>query len=157
MTSGYLTPASRRRLRAGVALLGASPHPAAAGPGPGTPANPSISPAPGAPDRLDGPLLSAAAAFCVIEQRMLTLIEGPERVADDDARDRLLTPLRDEQRPHLDALCRQRARSLAGHRARAVAFTLWDGGELAHRAQAHGFLEDRLLSALVRDLAAASW
>ena len=54
-------------------------------------------------------------------------------------------------------LCRQHARSLADHRARAVAFTLWDGGELAHRAQAHGLLEDRLLSALVRDLAAATW
>ena len=144
MTSGHLTPASRRRLLAGVALLGTSTHPTA-------------SPGSGTPDVPDGPLLSAAVAFCLIEGRMLALIEGPERVVDDDARDRLLAPLRDEQRPHLDALCRQHARSLAGHRARAVAFTLWDGGELAHRAAADSFLENRLLSALIRDLAATTW
>ena len=130
-----LTPASRRRLLGGLALLGAGPGAA------------------GASAPFDGPLLAAAAAFCAVERRMLSLIEGPGRVADDDARGLLLRPLRNEQGPHLDRLCRQRARSLAGHRARAVAFALWDGGELAHLAEAQGFLADRLLAALVRDLA----
>ena len=138
MSMGLLTPASRRRLLGGLALLGTGPG------------------ADGASVLLDGPLLAAAVAFCNVERRMLSLIEGPDRIADDDARGLLLMPLRDEQRPHLDQLCRQRARSLAGHRVRAIAFALWDGGELAHVAEAQGFLADRLLAALVRDLAEPS-
>ena len=101
---------------------------------------------------LDGPLLSAAASFCTVEQRMLALIEGPDRVTDDDTRDLLLKPMQDEQLSSLDALCQQRATTLTGHQVRAMAFALWDGGELAHRAQAYGTLEDRVLAALIRDL-----
>ena len=84
---------------------------------------------------------------------MLGLIDGPGRVADDGARDLLLAPLRDGQRPYLDQLCREQACSLAGHRARAMAFALWDGGELAERAGAQGLLADRLLAAVIHDLA----
>ena len=130
-----LTPASRRRLLGGIALLGAGPGAA------------------GTAAPLDGPLLAAAAAFCDVELRMLSLFEGPGRVEDDRARDLLLGPLRDEQRPHLDLLCRQRARSLAGHRARAIAFALWDDGDLADKAEEGDFLGERLLAALVRVLA----
>ena len=84
------------------------------------------------------------------------LIEGLDRVADDAARDAVLAPLRHEQTPHLDLLVRRRARSLAGHRARAAAFALWDGGEIADRAEASGLLDDRLLASLVRDLVTVS-
>ncbi|MGI4941232.1 MAG: hypothetical protein ACRYHQ_11860, partial [Janthinobacterium lividum] len=65
-------------------------------------------------------------------------------------------PLWDEQEPHLDLLVRLRARSLGGHRARAAAFALWDGGEIADRAEASGLLEDRLLASLVCDLVTVS-
>jgi len=101
----------------------------------------------------DAALLAAYKRFCALERRMLHVIEGPGRIDDDDARDPVLEVFRDAQRPHLDLLCRLRATSLAGHRARAIAFALWDGGETAHRAALHGLLEDRLLAALVRDLA----
>ncbi len=139
MTPGFLTTASRRRLLGGVALLGA-------GPGAADASSP-----------LDKGLLAAAAAFCALERRMLALIEGADRITDNDARDMLLRPLRNKQLSHLDLLCRQQARSLAGHRARAAAFALWDGGELARLAQANGFLADRLLAALIRDLADVPW
>lgn len=133
-------PATRRRLLVGAALLGSGPG------GAGGVAGPSTS---------DAGLLAAAANFCALERRMLDLFDGPGRVADDGARDLLLAPLRSEQGPCLDQLCRERASSLAGHRARAVAFALWDGGELAERAGAQGLLADRLLAALIRDLADA--
>ena len=125
MTRGYLTTASRRRLLAGVALLGTGPRSATAGFGA------VADMAHGAPTRSDWPLLAAAAAFCAVEQRKLSLIEGPDRVINDAARDRLLEPLCDEQLVHLDVLCRQRAVAPATHRARAIAFALWDGGELS--------------------------
>ncbi len=137
MTPGSLTAASRRRLLSSVALLGAGLGEAAA-----------------TVDR-DAPLISAAMLFCDAERGMLALIEGPGSVADDAARDLLLAPLRDKQAPHLNRLCRERAWGLAGHRARALAFALWDGGELAERAGAQGLLADRLLAALIRDLADA--
>ena len=138
MTVVASLPATRRHMLAGAALLGSGLG------GAGGVAERSTS---------DAGLLAAAAAFCNLERRMLGLIDGPGRVADDGARDLLLAPLRDEQAPHLDQLCRERARSLGGHRARAMAFALWDGGELAERAGAQGLLADRLLAAVVRDLA----
>ena len=86
---------------------------------------------------------------------MQDLIEGPGCIADDTAREVLLRPLREAQAPHLDRLCQGRAVSLAGHRARAAAFALWDAGELADLAEANRFPADRLLAALVRDLVEA--
>lgn len=136
MTAGLLTPASRRRLLGSAALLGSTARRDASAE---------------SADH-DGPLVTAAIDFCEAERRMLVLIDGPGRVADDDARDLLLAPLRASQGPHLDLLCCRRAWGLAGHQARAVAFALWDGCELAQRAEAQGFLADRLLAALVRDL-----
>lgn len=135
MSPSALTVASRRRLLGSVALLGTGPHGV----------NAAV--------HRDELLISAAMAFCDAERKMLDLIEGPDRVADDHTRDLLLAPLRDAQAPHLDLICQERAWGLPGHQARAMAFALWDGGELAHLAEAHGFLADRLLAALVRDLA----
>ena len=134
---GPFLAATRRRLLGGTTLLGAGPARA------GTAAS------------ADADLVASAAAFCVLEQRMQDLIEGPRCIADEAAREVLLRPLRDEQAPHLDRLCQARAVGLVGHRARAVAFTLWDAGELADLAEANGFPADRLLAALVRDLVEA--
>ena len=134
MTVGPFLAATRRRLLGGATLFGAGPARA------GTAAS------------ADADLLASAAAFCALERRMQDLIEGPGWVADDAARELMLRPLRDEQAPHLDRLCQTRAVGLAGHRARAAAFSLWDAGELADMAEANEFPADRLLAALVRDL-----
>ncbi|MGI4945516.1 MAG: hypothetical protein ACRYHQ_33945, partial [Janthinobacterium lividum] len=112
MTVGLLV-APRRRLLGATVLLGTAPCGA------------------GAAAAQDEELLAAAVAFCALERRMQGLIEGPDSIADDGARDVMLAPLWDEQEPHLDLLVRLRARSLGGHRARAAAFALWDGGEIA--------------------------
>lgn len=135
---GLFLAATRRRLLGGATLLGAGPTRA------------------GIAASADADLIASAAAFCVLERRMQDLIEGPSCVADDATRELLLRPLRDEQAPHLDRLCQARAVGLAGHRARAAAFALWDVGELADLAEANGFPSDRLLAALVRDLVEAN-
>ena len=132
---GLLLAATRRRLLGGATLLGAGPRGAA-----------------GAAAAADEGLIAAAAAFCALEWRMQDLIEGLGSVADEDAREVLLRPLRDEQAPHLDRLCRERALGLAGHRARAVAFQAFDGGELVDLARMNGLPADRMVAALVRDL-----
>ena len=143
MPTDLLTPASRRRLLASAGLLTASLGRASGG----------------AADALCGrphpdlAVIAACAAFNAVERRKLDLIEGPGRIVDDAARDKALEPLTGEQQAYLDMLCTQRATTLAGHQARAISFALWDGGELTDRARASGFLEDRLLAALVRDLA----
>ena len=124
---------SRRHLL-GAALVGTGPRRA------------------GASVAVDEVLLAASAAFCILERGMQDLIEGSGRVADEDARELLLKPLRDQQALHLDLLCQQHARSPAGHRARATAFALWDNGELNDLANTNGFPADRLLAAIVRDL-----
>lgn len=134
MTKVLLVAASRRRLLGATGLLGAGARTV------GAAADPDVG------------LLTAAAAFCVLERRMRELIEGPNSVLDDNARELLLKPLRDQQASYVDLLCRQHARSLAGHRARAAAFALWDDGELNDLANANGFPADRLLAAMVRDL-----
>ncbi len=138
-----LTTASRRLLLASAGLLTAGLGRASSG----------------AADTLryrpdpDLAVIAACAAFNAIERRKLDLIEGPGRIVDDAVRDRALEPLTVMQQAYLDMLCTRHATTLAGHQARAISFALWHGGELADRARAIGFLEDRLLAALVRDLA----
>jgi len=143
MPSSLLTTASRRRLLASAGLLTA---------GLGRVSG-SVADALRQRPHPDLAVITACAAFNAIERRKLDLIEGPGRIVDDAARDQALEPLTGEQQGYLDMLCTQHATTLAGHQARAISFALWDGGELADRAGASGFLEDRLLAALVRDLA----
>ena len=143
MASNLLTATLRRRLLASVGRLMAGLGRATA----------RAAEALGEPPHPDLAVIAACAAFNAIERRMLDLIEGPGRIADDAVREQILEPLRDEQQGYLDVLCTQRATTLAGHQARAISFALWDGGELAHRADASGFIEDQLLAVLVRDLA----
>lgn len=154
---GRLIITSCRRLLAGAAGLAAPVQSITgrtefveAAASPGTAGSVAMGPA-----SLDGLLLAAASAFCDVERRMLALIEGLGRIADDSARGRVLEPLRGEQLPHLNALCRLRVRTPAGHAVRASAFLLRDGGKLACRAEVRMSLDDRLLWALVSDLAVA--
>lgn len=142
----FLTNADRRRLLFSAAALTSGVRASAAGPA--APQRASTDP--------DGPLLAACAGFSNVERQRIALYDGPCRIEDDDVRDAAMTPLMDQQLLFLNAMCAQRASGLAGHRARAIAFWLWDGGELAYRALQSNALEDRLLAALVRDLAATS-
>ena len=128
---GYLTPKSRRALLALAAGL-TTRRTEALG--------------------RDRALLFACGQFNRLERGKLALFEGPDRIAYDEERDKHLQPLVAKQLPLLDAICDTRANSLTAHRARAASFMLWDGGELAWRAATSGYLEDRLLSALMRDL-----
>ena len=143
MSADQLTTALRRRLLESAGLLTAGLGRAAG----------SGADAPAEPPHPDLALIAACEAFNIIELRKLDLIEGPGRIVDDAARAQVLEPLTDQQQCCLDTICTQRATTLAGHQARAISFALWDGGELAERASAAGFLEDRLVAALVRDLA----
>jgi hypothetical protein len=105
----------------------------------------------------DALLIRACAAFVDIERKKLLLMDGPDRIIDDDERAILLEPLSDEQLRQLDIICQRRTSSPAGHQARAGCFALWDGGELGYRARVNGHLEDQLLAALIRDLARVEW
>ena len=75
--------------------------------------------------------------------------EGEERVYGNGR----APPAVDGSRADLTTMLETRSTSLAGHRARALAFCIWDDGELARRAMSSGFLEDRLLWAIVGNLA----
>lgn len=140
MPSLFLDTAGRRRLLLRLAGL-------AAAVGAARPAS--------APDLDNATLLAACAAFGALERERLALFEGPGRIEDDDERDEAIGPIWARQVPLLEQICARRATTLAGHRARAAAYWLWDGGELAWRARAagEGSLDDRLLAALVADLA----
>ncbi len=141
----HLTAATRRvLLRRAAALCLAT-------------AGPDVHAGTAAPDTADMALLAACQRFCALEWRKLALTEGPGRVDDDAELDRLLRLLTDEQLPALDALCGAGAKTHAGLQAKALAFLLWDGGELCRRAGAQGFWDDRLLCSLLTDLAGKGW
>ena len=140
---GFLTTASRRRVVAGLAALTAAVRPAAARAGVATDA-PPLHP--------DAVLITAAAEFCCLETRRVALIEGPLRIEDDGERDEALKPLAAAQTEPLRVLCDARATTVDGHRARASAIVVGDGGEVFYRAEVGGLLEDRLIAALLRDV-----
>lgn len=106
-------------------------------------------PSPAHPDAV---LLGACAAFNALENEKLALFEGAGRIEGDEERDEAIEPIWAQQAPLLDQICTRKATTLAGRRARAAAYWLWDGGELVWRAHTCGMLGDRLLAALVADL-----
>ena len=96
----------------------------------------------------DAPLAAASLGFARYEMQQVASCDlgaemGP-RGAD---------AARDGRERHAAALCALPAHSLSGHRARALAFCIWDDGELARRATADSLLEDRLLWAVLSGLA----
>ena len=100
--------------------------------------------------RSEARLLETCDAFNQLEQRKIRLLQ-----AGDDERpgfDLALARLGMEQADQLSGMCNQRAVTIHGHRARAISFALWDGGDLAYRARASAALEDMILHSIVRDL-----
>ena len=94
--------------------------------------------------------MAACSRFMATERAKIALVhqELPEEVLEA-----ALDTLWDCQLPIVEEVCSLTATTLAGHRARASAYHLFDGGDLAWRSRASGAFEDRLLAAIVNDLA----
>ena len=97
-------------------------------------------------------LLSACAAFDALEHEAMTLQVGPGRIADDEARSRALAGINARQEPWLDRMCAIRVTSPVCWQARARSLALWDRDMLADYET--GYTDQRLLAALLRDMAA---
>ena len=102
----------------------------------------------------DKALLGICIQFGDLERRKMLLYDGPDRILDDDLREEELTPLIARQIELLEALCDLPVIGLAGLRAKAIVWTLWDCGEVFQRAARYELVEDRLLVSLLRDLGA---
>ena len=98
----------------------------------------------------DAELLEACANADEVQRRIDALWTGPTRVDDDNQRDTLLDPLRDEQHPFLEQVVDLRAQTLAGHMARARTLLLWDKDPPS--ADDSYYMNERLMGALLRDL-----
>ena len=94
MPTEFLTTSTRKMLLARIASLAGHEcqDPAADSANEGGNAGP------------DAPVIAACVGFCELEAKKLALIEGPDRIADDEARERLLVPLSDRQEAYLDAI-----------------------------------------------------
>lgn len=103
---------------------------------------------PGA-DHPDERLLAACVSFNRLEREKIELIASGE----PDVCGVLVSRLHSDQAFQLEAMSRIRPMTPDGHRSRALAFQLWNGGELAFRARVGRDVEDCLLAAIVRDLA----
>ena len=101
----------------------------------------------------DAEVITACRRFNELERKKLDILDGGGQIEDDAIREATLDSLLDPQIVLLESICKSRATTLAGHRARAICFALWDGGETAYRAYDGGGFDDRLITALVRDLA----
>ena len=109
-----------------------------------------------APPVRDDFLFSRCVEFVDLEQRKMLLYDGPGAIIDDDEREEQLAPISAGQTHVLQALCDTPSINLAGLRAKAIVWTLWDCGEVVRRAALHDLVEDRLLVSLLRDLGAAA-
>ena len=97
-------------------------------------------------------LLSACAAFDALEHEATTLQVGPGRIADDEARSRALAAIVKRQEPWLEQMCAIRVSRPVCWQARARSLALWDRDMLADYET--GYIDQRLLAALLRDMAA---
>ena len=101
---------------------------------------------------LDAELLSACAAFDALEYEAMALQVGPGRITDDEARSRALAVIVARQEPWLERMCAIRVVSPVCWQARARSLALWDRDMLADYED--GYTDQRLLDALLRDMAA---
>ena len=74
-----------------------------------------------------------------------------KELAWEEARDLLIKPIADQQEPLLEQICALRVTTLQGHAARARTLLDWDKG--VYWDSDSPCWSDRLISALVRDLA----
>lgn len=98
----------------------------------------------------DASLLDACSAFNALERRKIRMLKANE--GEDLGFELALGRLCIEQEGCLERMCETRATTMRGHRARALAFALWDGGDLTYRVKVAATTEDMMLLALIRDL-----
>ncbi len=103
---------------------------------------------PSEPPLGDEPLLALLSDFTAIEQQIHDLHSGDE---DADEDQRLI--LMDQQDPIVEQLCEARATTLAGLRARARAYVVYDPQDAANLLNS-GLTNQMMLGALLRDLGA---
>ncbi len=100
----------------------------------------------------DAELLAACAAFDALEHEAEALHLGPGRIADDEARSQALAAIVARQEPWLERMCAIRVASPVCWQARARSLALWDRDMLV--GYEHGYTDQRLLAALLRDMVA---
>ena len=98
----------------------------------------------------DARLLAACGAFNELERQKQRLLKGG--CEEDRTLEVRITQCIGFQEDHLGEMCAARAVTMAGNRARALSYALWDAGELSYRARVGGATEDMILDAMVRDL-----
>jgi len=103
----------------------------------------------------DAGLLAAIAAFDALQAEIDShYCNGSAPIEDDDERDIVNDPVRDEQRPLVDVICTLRATTPEGGAARARSLAAYDPGLLRPEGGENGYCNERLVAALLRDLAA---
>ncbi len=100
----------------------------------------------------DAELLSACAAFDALEHEAMALQAGPGLIVDDEARSRALAAIVARQEPWLERMCALRVSGPVAWQGRARSLALWDREMLANHET--GYTDQRLLAALLRDMAA---
>jgi hypothetical protein len=104
------------------------------------------------PSHIDADLLAGCIAYCRIKRRRVRLPKALGRRGEEDAGESDGADLHSKGSLVLAHVAAQTARTLDGHRARAAAILEWDDGQLIGLADQPGYLEDRLLLALLVDL-----
>jgi len=102
----------------------------------------------------DAELLAVCAAFDATEHKYRRLFYGPARIVDDDERALAQEPIYAEQERLLEPLCRLRATTLDGFRARARTLALWAPDLLVPDETMEPTTDERMVAALLRDMTA---
>ena len=97
-------------------------------------------------------LLAACATFDALEHEAAALHTGPDRIVDDEERSAALAMIVERQAPWLERMCAIQVTSPIAWQARARSLALWDQDMLADYED--GYVNERLLAALLRDIAA---
>ncbi len=101
---------------------------------------------------LDAELLAACAAFDALEHQAAALHAGPGWIVEDEERSTALAMIVERQGPWLERMCAIQVTSPIAWQVRARSLALWDQDMLADYED--GYVNERLLAALLRDMAA---
>lgn len=113
----------------------------------------SLPAAPSASPTADAVLLGACSAFDALERHYQGGFAGGELSHDDeDKRGEMLQPLQDAQAPLVEIIANTPAVTQAGILAKARSLNLWCAGSIEKEGEPGGFINDRLLASLLRDL-----
>jgi hypothetical protein len=103
----------------------------------------------------DAEIIRLCAAFSALEVRVKAAFYGPDAIRNDDDRDAVLDPIREEQEDLLLRITALRATTLRGIVARAAMYVFWDEG-FPEDWEGTGTWDQMMLLALVRDASGVS-